>query len=191
VPTDELSELSDRQDVMVGGILASIVMRMTKKNQPMASLTLEDLRGSVTVAVFPKAFEQCKAHLQKDRIVLIKGKTNVRERLVEDEEGSAATVEIHADEVLPFRLPPSNGNGHKNGSAALPAVHVRLSQSRGNELRVLRGIIAANPGDAALVFHIENGPRVERVLAGLRVQPTPKMLDDLQQIIGRGAAWVE
>src|SRR5262249_24858950 len=129
--------------------------------------------------------------LQKDRVVLIKGKTNVRERLVEDEESGAAVVEIHADEILPFRLPLTNGNGNGNDVARQPAVHVRLSVSRGNELRVLRGIVAANPGDADLVFHIENGPRVERVLAGLRVQPTPKMLDDLQQIIGRGAAWVE
>jgi DNA polymerase III subunit alpha len=191
VPTDELSELSDRQAVMVGGIIANIVMRMTKKNQPMASVTLEDLRGSVTVAIFPKAYEQCRPHLEKDRIVLIKGKTNVRDRLVEDEEGGAATVEIHGEEVIPFRVLNSNGHSKGNGTSRLPALHVRLSESRGNELRVLRGILAANPGDAALVFHIENGPRVERVLAGLRVQPTPKMLDDLQQIIGRGAAWVE
>jgi hypothetical protein len=32
---------------------------------------------------------------------------------------------------------------------------------------------------------------VERVVAGLRVHPTPKMLDDVQQIVGRGTAWIE
>jgi DNA polymerase-3 subunit alpha len=192
VPSDELSELQDRQEVTIGGIIATLTPRMTKKNQPMASVTLEDLRGSVTVAVFPKVYEACRAALQKDRIVLIKGKTNVRERLVEDEDGGSAVVEVHAEEVIPFHVSNGashNGNGHSH--ARQPAVHVRLSQSRGNELRVLRGILAAHPGDSALVFHIQNGSRVERVLAGLRVQPTRKMLDDVQQIIGRGAAWVE
>jgi len=68
---------------------------------------------------------------------------------------------------------------------------VRLSGVRGNDLHVLRNIFAAYPGDSRLLFHIDNGSKTERVLAGMRVQPSAKMLQEVQQIIGRGTAWVE
>jgi DNA polymerase III subunit alpha len=185
VTSEELKELGDRQEVTVGGIIAALVPRTTKKGLPMASITLEDLTGSIPVTVFPKFYEQIGGQLAKDKIVLFRGKTSVRDSVVEDEDGAAAIVEVHAEAVLPF----TNGNGE--GSRPTPAVHVRLSRVRGNDLHVLRNIFAAYPGDARLLFHIENGKKTERVLAGMRVQPSAKMLQEVQQIVGRGTAWVE
>jgi len=185
VTSEELKELSDRQEVTVGGIISAIVPRTTKKGLPMASVTLEDLTGSIPVTVFPKFYEQMGNQLAKDKIVLFRGKTSVRDSVVEDEDGAAAIVEVHAEALIPF----TNGNGQ--GSRPTPAVHVRLSRVRGNDLHVLRNIFAAYPGDARLLFHIENGSKTERVLAEMRVQPSAKMLQEVQQIVGRGTAWVE
>jgi DNA polymerase-3 subunit alpha len=185
ITSEELKELGDRQEVTVGGIIAALVPRTTKKGLPMASITLEDLTGSIPVTVFPKFYEQIGSQLAKDKIVVFRGKTSVRDSLVEDEDGSSAVVEVHAEAVIPF----TNGNGAAERAA--PAVHVRLSRVRGNDLHVLRNIFAAYPGEARLLFHIENGRKTERVLAEMRVQPSPKMLQEVQQIVGRGTAWVE
>jgi DNA polymerase-3 subunit alpha len=185
VNSEELKELGDRQDVTVGGVLTGIVLRRTKKGLPMASLTVEDLTGSVPVTVFPKFYEALQEKLVKDRILLFRGKTNVRDQLVEDEEGGSAIVEVHAEEILPFHA--GNGNGQK----APPAVNVRLSPSHAQMLPAMRNLLAAHPGEAPLLFHIENGGKTERVLARMRVDPSVRMLEELQRLTGRGTAWVE
>jgi DNA polymerase-3 subunit alpha len=161
------------------------VLRRTKKGLPMASLTVEDLSGSVPVTVFPKFYEELHEKLVKDRILLFRGKTNVRDQLVEDEEGGSAVVEVHAEEVLPFHA--GNGEARK----APPAVNVRLSPAQAGMLPALRNLLAAHPGEAPLLFHIQNGGKTERVLAQMRVDPSVRMLEELQRLTGRGTAWVE
>ena len=79
--SEELKEQGDRQEVVVGGIVTALVPRTTKKGQPMASVTLEDLTGTIPVTVFPKAYEEFARFLEKDRIILVKGKTSIREPL--------------------------------------------------------------------------------------------------------------
>jgi DNA polymerase-3 subunit alpha len=185
VSSEELKELGDRQEVTVGGVLTGIVLRRTRKGLPMASLTVEDLTGSVPVTVFPKFYEELHGQLVKDKILLFRGRTNVRDQLVEDEEGGSAVVEVHAEEILPFHA----GGGESR--RAVPAVNVRLSPAHAGMLPALRALLAGHPGDAPLVFHIENGARTERVLAQIRVDPSVRTLEELQRLTGRGTAWVE
>jgi DNA polymerase-3 subunit alpha len=183
--SEELKEQGDRQDVTVGGIIAGLVPRTTKKGQPMASVTLEDLTGNIPVTVFPKAYEEYAKYLEKDRIVLVKGKTSIRERIGAAEEDDApGIVEVHADEIIPYQITAA-ARMHE------PAIHVRLSRARPSELNLLRNIAASYPGGARLLFHIPTAEREEQVLAKLTVMASPKLVEDLQVIVGRGEAWVE
>ena len=60
--------------VTVGGILTGLQRRLTKKGDPWASATLEDLAGGVEVAFFPKVYAECALLLAEDAIVLVKGR---------------------------------------------------------------------------------------------------------------------
>ena len=60
--------------VTVGGILTGLQRRLTKKGDPWASATLEDLAGGVEVAFFPKVYLDCSLLLAEDAIVLVKGR---------------------------------------------------------------------------------------------------------------------
>ena len=51
--------IPDRAMVTVGGILTNLQRRLTKKGDPWASATLEDLAGGVEVAFFPKVYTEC------------------------------------------------------------------------------------------------------------------------------------
>ena len=51
----ETEGLGDGDLVTVGGIVASVSRRFTKKGEPYAQFRLEDLTGGVTVVVFPGA----------------------------------------------------------------------------------------------------------------------------------------
>src|SRR5262249_22312287 len=139
------------------------------------------------VTFFPKAFESCRPHLVKDRVVLVKGRTNVRERgrpQGDEEEEAPPVVEVHGEEVRPVNTAVP---------AKVPAVHVRLSQARRNDLVLLRSIFSANPGEARLYFHVETGGAGGRVLAGMRVRPHPRLLEEVRSVLGRadGSIWID
>jgi DNA polymerase-3 subunit alpha len=182
-PTSELPELGDRKEVTVGGIITSVVTRVTKQNKPMLQVTLEDLDGTVNATVFSRWYDDCRPHLEKDRLVILKGRTNVREQRSEDAE-APPVVEIHVEEVRPLTL---------RAPARPPSVNIKLRRAARKDLMLLQKILTAYPGDARLCFHVEQGGQVERVLAGIKVQTHPKMLEEVKAVLGRneGSVWVD
>ncbi len=183
VTAAELPEKKDREEVVVGGIIAQVTQRLTKKNDMMANISLEDVTGTMTVVFFPKSYEKCKEQLEKDKIVIIKGRASVRDRIVEDDD-SPAIVEVQGEEITPIEM---------STAVHVPSIHVRLGQARRTELMTLRQIFAANPGSARLMFHIDNNGREEKVLAGLRVGINPKVIEEASAVAGRagGTVWVD
>ncbi|MFN3651897.1 MAG: DNA polymerase III subunit alpha [Armatimonadota bacterium] len=179
----ELPEKKDREEVTVGGIISQLVQRMTKDNRAMANVVLEDMTGPMTVVFFPKSYEKVKDQLEKDRIVVIRGRASVRDRIVEDDD-TPAVVEVQGEEVTPIET---------QRVIHIPSVHVRLREARRQELMVLRRLVAANPGSARLLFHIPTGGREEQVLSAMRVDINPTLIQEIQAVAGRvgGSVWVE
>lgn len=69
-----------QQKVKVGGILTSLRIVMTKKNNSeMAFATLEDGTGKIELVIFPKVYAQFKNIWEKDHVVLVEGKLDRRE----------------------------------------------------------------------------------------------------------------
>ena len=93
----EGSVVQDKQQVKVGGIIASINQRLTKKKETMAILELEDLTGSIEVMVFPKAFERMKHLIKPDSLVFISGHVTT-----EDE----ADSKLIAEDIVSFEDMP-------------------------------------------------------------------------------------
>ena len=179
----ELPEKKDREEVTIGGIVSNVQMRMTKDNRPMANVTLEDMTGHITVVFFPKRYELCKHFIEKDRIVIIKGRASVRDRIVEDDD-TPAVVEVQGETVQPVET---------RQIIHVQKVHVRLAAARRAELMTMRQLFAANPGSAPLLFHLQNNGAEERVLAGIRVDINPTLLQEVGAVAARvgGSVWVD
>nr|WP_246578156.1 DNA polymerase III subunit alpha [Clostridium frigoris] len=75
----ESFKLQDGDKVIIGGIISSVSKKVTKNNDMMAFINLEDLYASVEVIVFPKTFEKYKSLVEEDEIVIIKGRVSIRE----------------------------------------------------------------------------------------------------------------
>jgi len=82
---EEIGEVTDGSEVVVGGLIASVRKRHAnrrsgKGNGPtqMAILKLEDLTGSIECVAFPEAYDLHKAHINADDIVFIKGRVDRR-----------------------------------------------------------------------------------------------------------------
>lgn len=77
--TEINSRIKDGSKVIIGGIISSVSKKVTRKNDMMAFIVVEDLYSSIEVVVFPKVLEKYKSLLVEDGIVLITGRVSIRE----------------------------------------------------------------------------------------------------------------
>ena len=63
------TKIHDQESCIIGGLISEMSVKLTKKNQNMAFITLEDLRGTVEVVVFPRQYAAYQSLLrrQEDR----------------------------------------------------------------------------------------------------------------------------
>ena len=80
--------------VLVAGMINSVRVRQTKKGDPFAFITIEDLQGQVDVTLFPRVYDGVRNLLQTDTLVLVRGK-------VDEYNGKANVL---ADEVREYSL---------------------------------------------------------------------------------------
>ncbi|HEY4990655.1 MAG TPA: DNA polymerase III subunit alpha [Nakamurella sp.] len=159
----------DRGMVTVGGILTGLQRRLTKKGDPWASATLEDLAGGVEVAFFPKVYLDCSLVLAEDAVVLVKG------RVARSED----RLSLHAQQVVVPDLAESGGKG---------PVQVSIAAARCTPPVVdrLRDVLRAHPGTTAVHLKLLNGARATTLKLddGLRVTPTSALMGDLKALLG-------
>lgn len=63
----------------LGGMITAKKTMLTKKNQTMAFVTLEDLMGTIEMVVFPQVYQKYRQWLEEDQKVFIKGKADISE----------------------------------------------------------------------------------------------------------------
>lgn len=86
--TSEIAEIRESEEdkqiievskVVIGGIIIKKQNKITKNNNMMAFITLEDLYGTVEGIVFPKIYENYKDILYEDNIILVEGTLDISE----------------------------------------------------------------------------------------------------------------
>ena len=80
--SDEISESViklDGKSVKLLGLITSVRTKITKNNEIMAFVTLEDLEGTINLIVFPKTYSGYKNIIVEDSIVKIDGRISVKE----------------------------------------------------------------------------------------------------------------
>ena len=92
ITLSELTEEHDQQRIVVAGMINNFKISTTKKGDTMATCQFEDLTGSMEMLVFPKTFVRYREMIEKDAIVLVKGRF-----LAQDD-----NPKLSADEILPL-----------------------------------------------------------------------------------------
>jgi len=76
----DFDNLTPGQKLKVGGIITSVRIVTTKKNNSeMAFATLDDGTGKVELVVFPKVFEENRSIWEKEKIIVVEGKPDRKE----------------------------------------------------------------------------------------------------------------
>ena len=90
------AKVRDGLTYTIGGMVAGKTVKLTKNNQNMAFLSLEDLFGTVEVIIFPRDYTRYREYLEEDQKLLIRGRASVSE-----EEGK-----LICEQVIPFDQVP-------------------------------------------------------------------------------------
>ena len=72
-------EMLDGKPVKIFGIITAVKKKITKNNEIMAFVTVEDLDGSINLLAFPKTFAQYRNSIAEDNIVTIEGRISVKD----------------------------------------------------------------------------------------------------------------
>ena len=91
VPEEETGQTTahDNGNYTLCGLVEQITVKMTRNNEAMAFVTLEDLFGQIEVVVFPKVYDSCRMLLEKNKGIIVRGRASISE-----EEGKLLASEI-------------------------------------------------------------------------------------------------
>lgn len=90
---ENLKDIKDGDKVTICGIISELKTKITRSNQMMAFIGLEDMTGKLEALVFPLIYKNVKPYISEDAIVVVSGRISMRE----DE-----APKLLADAVIPI-----------------------------------------------------------------------------------------
>lgn len=167
----KLPGLSAGTQVTLGGLISKFKRTLTKKNDPMAFFTLQDLSGDIEVLVFPKLMAVAVPYLDLDRIIQVKGKVSDKDgefKIIADE-----ISQLPNDELYTMAL---------DEMEKTKEVVIYLNDSSQDTLLKIKDIIEAAPGYAQVYLRI-TGPGGEKKLkTNSQVRVSAELVQSLRSL---------
>lgn len=106
----DLEELRHDRQVRVAGLITNIRQITTKKGDPMAFVTIEDIQSALEIIVFPRTYAANQDILIPDTIVLVSGKVDGKEegkpKILADTITTELTTHRPIDDEVRIPAPP-------------------------------------------------------------------------------------
>lgn len=200
VPINSIKPEHDGKAVTIGGAIIDVRDITTRNGQKMAFIKLEDLTGEIEVILFPQAYQQTVGLWERDRIVLVRGKVNGREK-----DGQASTeAKVMVDDARQItteqaeayqptgkkkRTPKPVSKGVKTVAAAEkrvnPRVYIRLnSTSDQDKLLSLKQAIDNHQGDTEVVLVLGEAAQKQAIKLPGGIDHTSDGLEELKTLVG-------
>ena len=164
------SKFNDGDLVIMAGMITGVRTMITRKNQEMARLTLEDYDGVIGAIAFPKVYEKKRNLISNDQIVGISGRVSFKDE---------SDAEILIEDVVPIdrirelgmrrrdnysdngqygemRRGGSDNYGRENGSAGKPQAGTAapVRQEGLVKLRVTDEVLRKHRDAKGLLYHL-------------------------------------
>ena len=190
----------DGDRVTVLAIVNNVRTKVTKNNQTMAFVVLEDLYGAIEMLVFPKMLEQYASLLQEGRVLQITAKLSLREeedaKLLCDHITAAPTPDANVAELGRNVAPEPPQFHERPESADSPAAKPAHSARYGLYLRVpnlacdafvrAQRVMAVFDGNTPVYVYCTDTGKLSQAARGLWVSLNEPMLVELRRILGDG-----
>jgi len=201
---NKVVESKEGSFVRVGGIITSIKQIITKKGDPMAFVTLEDLTGRTEVIVFPRTYKSVADILEEDVVVLVSAKVSKRDgeeaKLLAnsfvpvDEESLEDTARmLHGGQWVSTELRKSIIQDRqpepeiKNGALSI-SLKGKPTQDM---VERLREILTSAPGPKPVCLMVESGGRMRRIQTDYSVAASDRIMGAIAELVGAQNVSVE
>ncbi len=167
----EVSDLAEGPDggiKTVGGILSKLERKFTRKGELMMIGTLEDMKGSVEVLLFPQTVNETPPGLlELDSIVLLKGRLDIK-----DDQPKLVALKVSAVDL-------------SSASTAL-RIEMPVTACTPDRIEELKAVLAAHPGPSPVLLYVGNQAKttVLRLGGGFTVEMRNGLYAELRSIPG-------
>ncbi len=165
-----LSDKSDGQIIRIGGIVRSVKVIKTRRDELMAFVTLEDMNGSVEITVFSNLYATVSDLLSGDVAVMVQGEVQKDEN----------AVKILAEALIPIE---------KSEETWAATLHINLDLSRVQRetLIKLREVINNHPGTCPAMLRL-NSPDHAQIIVSLpehlKIKAGSRLKRDIDALLG-------
>ena len=133
----------------------------------MAFLKVEDETGQIEVVVFPKVFVQIKEKLASDKIIIVKGKTNLRDE----------TVCVIADDIWEFDLE------NETSQVAQKEALIYLPEAVSRQLLTeVYECLKSYPGDYTSFLVLVQNDKPRKVPVHFKINPDSEIVEILERL---------
>ena len=163
----ETSRSNDGKKVKLGGIISEKNNKITKNNNMMSFITLEDIYGSIECIVFPRQYEKYNSFIKEDELVIIEGRLN----LAEGEE-----AKIICEKISPLV------------KLNLDRIYIKVSKEDPNEIfESIKPILRKYPGSIPVYIYLEKEKRTLVSHESLWVEKNNEdVILELENLLGAG-----
>lgn len=162
---ESIQEQMDGKKVIIGGIINSKKNKITKNNNIMAFITLEDLYGTIECIVFPAVYDKYNELIEENNIVVIEGRISTNE----EEE-----PKILCEDIYPLEKYRKN--------------KVYLKISKGKPMGILESVkkvLSKYRGETPVYVYMEDNNKMVKANKNLWVNANDtSLINELIQILG-------
>jgi DNA polymerase III subunit alpha len=175
----EVPSLGDGDVVTVAGIVGGLGRKYTKRGEPYAVFRLEDLTGGIGVVAFPSIFEKAATLVLQDRIVMVKGRADLRGRELQ-------LVALGISEPDLYR---AEDPGPVAPAADPLVVDVSASSCTPGLIMRLKGLFSSHPGKLPVVVQLVSDGETTRLRLAhdYCVDGSPALISELRRLLGSEA----
>jgi DNA polymerase-3 subunit alpha len=170
--TETLENIADGKEVTICGVIAGLKPKITKKNEKMAILNLEDLTGTVEVIVFPDLYKTAQHILMTDTPIIVAG------QLDKSEQGSKIkALRLHLLAEV-----------KKKGTTRMD-IKLNATGLTQEDLLKVKDILLRYQGTIPVYLRIQNATRKESLISvgkNIRVNPSDQLISDIESVLGAG-----
>jgi len=164
----------DRPDgatVNVAGLITGITRKMTKRGDPWAIVTVEDLTGSLDTLFFPSSYQLHALQLNEDAVVVVKGRLDRRD---------------DGPQLIASELSVPDLNSAAHGGSGPMAITLARERCTPPLVDQLKQIFTTHPGGSQVRLHLRSSGRtlVMQLEDKWRVAPSPALIGDLKALLG-------
>ncbi|MFA5070645.1 MAG: DNA polymerase III subunit alpha [Patescibacteria group bacterium] len=172
-PIRELGDSFNRRtNVKIGGIITTLQRVITRTNEPMLFVRLEDTGAAIEVLVFPKILKENPTVWQEDKIIIVEGKLSDKDGIIKMLCNKAVEFDKGKIEEIKKQLTDENYSRKKSAY-----INISYSNFKKHILDRLKVAVLAHPGDHKVFLVIE-----KKIGDKLQTVATPHMMDYNQDI---------